>query len=98
MTYVEILDALERAKEGFARSHFVEAVRLEAIALNPHQRYPNKHAATQAQAFYELDIADYLMRPRALEPEDVLQYRRRATAWAIAEVLRKHGRGAARGK
>lgn len=106
MTYDEITETLHAHNCGTTASALDNAVREEACKLidngnswgnyknNQYQRMriPNEQATEAAREFYATDITDQLRGPQQhLTPEKVLDYRRLAVAWAVAEVLRTCG-------
>lgn len=93
--YERIYTALESPESKQTLERLVEE---EARALRgfTHPRTSTRVDATtrqQAEDFYAEDILRFLQADpaRALTEVDVLAYRRRAPAWAMAEVLRRLG-------
>jgi hypothetical protein len=102
MTYEEIIETLHMRNCSATAAALDYAAREEACKLldngnswgsykNQHHRalrIANEKATEAAREFYAEDITAQLKEPRLLTPETVLNHRRVAIAWAVAEVLR----------
>jgi hypothetical protein len=100
MTYDEIEQALKGTDSKYARTYVLERLReavedeAEALRLPDHvgRVRSSKERHATAQDFYAEDISRLLSEPSTpLIAADILSRRRKATAWAIAEVLRECG-------
>jgi hypothetical protein len=93
MTYAEITEALHARKCVSTVAALDYAVELEKTSLHENTtKYKLRdggHAArAAARDFYAEDITHLLGDPQQPTPERVLNSRRFAVAWAVAEVLR----------
>ena len=99
MTYTELQRVVREHLGVDAAIRLDSAVRDEAEALTGPARSVSgrvnaadwQRVTTDAQEYYTTEILASFRLGSELKPLDVLDYRRRATAWAFAELLRKAG-------
>jgi len=81
------MEALQRSLESAIRA---EAKELFAVRRQPGSRRARllSEAQIDAERFYTDEIVEYLVAPDlGINPDDVLNHRRKPTAWAIARKI-----------
>lgn len=104
MTFQEIVEELRTLKEARAAARLeelaeelAEELRDNDLAGTRRTPRPRADALAQARGWYAEDVVTFLSTPRAeLTPNDVLNHRRRAGAWAVARKLAEARAEAAR--
>ena len=99
MTYTELQRVVREHLGANAAIRLDSAVRDEARALMAPSRSVSgrenaadwRRVTADAEEYYATEILTSFRLGSELKPLDVLDYRRRATAWAFAELLRKAG-------